>query len=188
MQIFGFIDVTYPYRVLSISQICKDFLGMEILDVEDQRGAIIINPDMTVVAVPERLSIKSLATLKSFTRFKSFDNIYTFELDAHSFRQGILMKRDPYDCIDLFKRTLPGEINQNLLVAMESWSNDMPILNITDDCVIVHTKNSEHMDLLLGQIASNKIVLEKINETTIVIDSIKDSRYNSCSRKIKPSC
>jgi len=60
-----------------------------------------------------------------------------------------------------------------LLFSIEDWSRSLPLVSITDECVVVKTEDSNNMELLLGQINGKKIVVEEISPTTILIDSEK---------------
>ena len=59
------------------------------------------------------------------------------------------------------------------MFSIEDWSRSLPLVTITDECVVLQTQDPNHMELLLGQIAGKKIVLQKVSPTTIIIDSDK---------------
>jgi len=173
MQLLGLISVEYPDRWVEISGLGKRYLeGVEIAR-EDVPGGIIINPDLSIIAIPEKLSLISIYYLKSFTELKNFDNVYTLQLTRESFQEGLLLKNEPGDFIEVLKRTSKNELSQNLLFSIEDWSRSLPLITITDECVVVQTQDVNHMELLLGQISGKKIVVDRISQTTILIDQDK---------------
>ena len=59
---------------------------------------------------------------------------------------------------------------QNLLFLLEDWGSNLPIVTITEDSVLVRTKDSNTMELLMGQIKGKRFVIEEISTTGIIID------------------
>ena len=173
LQLLGLISVEYPDRQVEISTLGLSHFKGSALKRDDEKGAIIINPDMSLIAIPEKLSLRGLYVLKSFCELKSYDNIYTFQITRESFQEGILLKNDVKEFVELLRQTSKNELSQNLLFSIEDWSNSLPLVTITDECVVVQTQDSRHMELLLGQISGKKIVVEKISPTTILIDGDK---------------
>ncbi len=173
LQLLGLVSVEYPDRQAQISALGLHHFKGQPLKRDDEKGAIIINPDMSLIAIPEKLSLRGLYILKSFCELKSHDNIYTFQITRESFQEGILLKNDVKEFVDLLRTTSKNELSQNLLFSIEDWSNSLPLVTITDECVVVQTQDSRHMELLLGQISGKKIVVEKISPTTILIDGEK---------------
>ncbi len=173
MQLLGLAACEYPDRWVEISDLGLNYLKGHALSREDHKGGVIINPDMSMIAIPEKLSLKGLYTLKSFAEVKSFDNVYTFQITRESFQEGILLKSDAALFVQLLQKVSRNELSQNLLFSIEDWSRTLPLVTITDECVVVQTKDPVHMELLLGQISGKRIVLEKISPTTILIDADK---------------
>ena len=173
LQLLGLIKVEYPDRSVELSDLGHHFLMGRKLDRKDEKGGVIINPDLSLIAIPEKLSIEGLTTLKAFAELKTFDNVYTFQITRDSFQEGLLLKYKPEDFVELLRRTSRGELSQNLMFSIEDWSRSLPLVTITDECVVLQTQDPNHMELLLGQIAGKKIVLQKVSPTTIIIDSDK---------------
>lgn len=173
LQLLGLISVEYPERWVTLSELGLHYLKGKPLDRTDEAGGVIINPDLSLIAIPENVSIKGIQVLKSFAEVKTFDNVYTFQITRESFQEGLLLKSDPEEFIDLLRRTNRAELSQNLLFSIEDWSRNLPLITITDECVVVQTQDPNHMELLLGQISGKKIVSQKISPTTILIDADK---------------
>lgn len=173
LQLLGFMDVEYPDRKIAISELGLSYLRSKTLVREDMKGGVIINPDLSLIAIPEKLSLTSLSILKSFLELKNFDNIYTFQLTRESFQEGLLLKNSKETLLDLLRQTSKGDLSQNLLFLTDDWSQALPIVTITDECVVLQTADPKHMELLLGQIAGKKIVHEEISSTTILIHAEK---------------
>ncbi len=173
MQLLGLLVVEYPDRWIEMSELGMNYLKGKDLQRQDEAGGVIINPDLSLIAIPENLSLSGLYLLKSFAELKSFDNIYTFQITRESFQEGLLLKQDSAGFVDLLRRTSRNELSQNLLFSIEDWSRALPLVTITDECVVVQTQDANHMELLLGQINGKKIVVEEISPTTILIDSDK---------------
>jgi len=173
LQLLGLISVDYPDRFLEISELGALVFRGKALSRDDQKGGIILNPDMSLIAIPEKLSIEGLYLLKSFLEIKSFDNVYTFQLTRDSFLEGMLLKRDPQDLIDFLRKTCRSDLPQNLLFSIDEWSRSLPLVTITDECVLVQTQDPIHMDLLLGQITGKRFVTQKIGPTSILIEQDK---------------
>jgi len=173
MQLLGLLTVEYPDRWVKLSELGLHVLKGKPLERHDEKGGVIINPDLSLVAIPERLSLMGLYTLKSFMELKNFDNIYSFQLTRESFQEGLLLKNKAEELLNLLSETSKNELSQNLLFSVEDWSRTLPLVTITDECVVLQTRDPNHMELLLGQINGKKIVLEEISPTTILIDPEK---------------
>ncbi|MCB1307119.1 MAG: helicase-associated domain-containing protein [Leptospiraceae bacterium] len=173
LQLLGFVTVEYPDRWVELSELGMYYLKARPLDRTDEQGGVIINPDLSLIAIPEKVSIQGISTLKCFAELKTFDNVYTFQITRESFQEGLLLKYKPDELVSILKATSRGELSQNLTFSIEDWSRTLPLVTITDECVVLQTQDSNHMELLLGQIAGKKIVLQKISPTTIIIDQDK---------------
>lgn len=184
MQLLGFLRVEYPDRHVELSELGLNYLKNKPLERTNQKGGIIINPDLSLVAIPEHLSLRGLYLLKSFMELKNFDNIYTFQLTRESFMEGLLLRNKKELFIELLQQTSRNDLSQNLLFSIDDWSRALPLVTITDECVVLQTKDPNHMELLLGQINGKKIVLEEISPTTIMIDSEKIYETISAAEKL----
>jgi hypothetical protein len=170
LQLFGLIRVHYPDRWIEISATGEHIFKNKPLKEDDEKGGVIINPDLSIIAIPEKLSLHGLYLLKAFCEVKSFENVYNFQLTRESYQDGILLKAKKEEFLDFLKRTSRNELPQNLTYSIEEWTNNFPLVTITDECVVLQTEDPNHMDLLLGQIGAKKIVLQQISPTTILID------------------
>ncbi|GIX43419.1 MAG: helicase [Leptospiraceae bacterium] len=170
MQLFGYIKVEYPDRWISFSELGLHLVKKAPLKKDDEKGAIAINPDLSIIAFPERLSLNGLYYLKVFCELKSFENIYTFQFTRDSFLTALLMNEDPDKFVKFLEKTSPTELPQNLIFSINDWKNNIPLVTITDECVVVKTREPNHMELLLGQINDKEIIIEQLSPTTIIID------------------
>ena len=173
LQLLGLMVVEYPDRRVELSELGMNYLKGQALTRKDTPGGVIINPDLSLIAIPEHLSLSGLYILKSFLELKNFDNIYQFQLTRDSFQEGLLLKNSVEEFVELLRTVSKNELSQNLLFSIEDWSRSLPLVTITDECVVVQTQDSNHMELLLGQINGKKIVVEEIGPTTILIESGK---------------
>jgi len=173
LQLLGLIQVEYPDRWIEISDLGQHYLKGKSLDRINEKGGLILNPDLSLIAIPEKLSLRGLHILKSFAELKTFDNVYTFQITRESFQAGLLLKNKPEEFITLLQETSKNELSQNLLFSIDDWSRSLPLITITDECVVVQTQDQNHMELLLGQISGKKIVMDRISPTTILIDQDK---------------
>ena len=169
LQLFGLIKIEYPERWIELSEIGLYYLERVQPQTSDQAGGIILNADMSLIAIPEKLSFRSLIVLKTFCELKSFDRVYTFQITKQSFQNGISLKDKPKEFLEVLKRCSRKELSQNLLFSTNEWSHSLPRVVITEECVVAQTKESKHMDLLLGQISGKRIIQEKINDNTVLI-------------------
>ena len=185
LQLFGLIQVEYPERWLSLSDLGHHVFSKKALPNKEQKGSLIINADMSVVAIPEKLSLKSLLLLKSFADIKSFDNVYTFQISKKSLQKGILLKEKVKDFVQVLKNCSRREPSQNFLFSIKDWSASLPLVHIADECVIVQTKEAKHMELLLGQISGKRIVQEKISKNTILLHPNKISEVIEAAEKLE---
>ena len=184
LQLLGLIRVEYPDRWIEISALGSYYFNSEPLKQEDDAGGVIINPDLSLIAIPEHMTLESLSLLKMFAELKTFDNVYTFQITRESFQEGLLLRARKEDFLDFLNRASQNDLPQNLLFSIEDWSSNLPLVTITDECVVVQTEDPNHMELLLGQISGKKIVLQKISPTTILIDPEKIYETISYSEKL----
>ena len=185
LQLFGLIQVEYPERWLSISELGHHVFSKKTLAQKDQKGSLIINADMSIVAIPEKLSLESLLLLKSFADIKSFDNVYTFQISKRSLQKGILLKEKPKDFVQMLKNCSRREPSQNFLFSIKDWSTSLPLVQIADECVIIQTKEAKHMELLLGQINGKRVVQEKISKNTILLHPNKIPEVIEAAEKLE---
>lgn len=183
-QLLGLLSVEYPDRKVELSELGQNFLRGTALTRKDLPGGVIINPDLSLIAIPENLSLRGLYILKTFCELKSFDNIYQFQLTRESFQEGLLLKQKSDVLLDLLRKTSKNELSQNLLFSVEDWSRALPLVTITDECVVLQTKDPNHMELLLGQINGKRIVVEKISGTTVLIEAEKIQETIAIAEKL----
>lgn len=184
MQLFGFLKVEYPDRWISFSDLGLHLIKKTPLKKEDENGSIAINPDLTIIAFPEKLSLNGIYFLKAFCELKSFENIYTFQFTRESFYNALLMNEDPEKFIKFLEKNSPTPLPQNLVFSVNEWKNNVPLLTITDECVVVKTKEPNHMELLLGQINDKDIVIEQLSPTTIIIEPDRIPEIVELSEKL----
>ncbi|MBW7857756.1 MAG: helicase-associated domain-containing protein [Leptonema sp. (in: Bacteria)] len=173
LQLFGLITTHYPDRWIELSNLGQFYFQHTPLVEKDEKGGVIINPDLSLIAIPEKLSQRGLFLLKAFCEVKSFENVYNFQLSRESFQEGVLLKAKKEEFIEFLKQTSRNELPQNLLYSLDEWTENFPLVTITDECVVLQTEDPNHMDLLLGQIGGKKVVLQQISPTTILIDPDK---------------
>lgn len=173
LQLFGLVTVEFPDRWVQLSELGQLHLKSKALARTDEKGGVIINPDLSLIAIPEKISMLGIYTLKTFCELKTFDNVYTFQITRESFQEGLLLRAKAEQFTDLLTSASRSELSQNLLFSIEDWSKNIPLVTITDECVVVQTPEAHHMELLLGQISGKKIVLQKISPTTVLIDQEK---------------
>jgi len=173
LQLFGLIDVEYPQRNLSLSELGHHYFNHDQLTTKTEKGGITINPDFSIIAFPDRVSLSGIHLLKAFCELKDFDRVYTFILTKDSFQLGILLGYEKEHFIQFLRDSSKAELAQNLLFLLEDWGSNLPIVTITEDSVLVRTKDAQVMELLLGQIKGKKFVLEEVSPTGIIIDKNK---------------
>jgi len=173
LHLFGLLEVEYPNRFLSLSNLGKNYFQNKPISRVTEKGGITINSDFSIIAFPEKCSLIGIHLLKVFTELKDFDRVYTFNLTKDSFQQGILLGYDPSQFIQFLKDSSKAELAQNLLFNLDDWGKNLPIINITEDCVLVRTKDPHIMELLIGPIKGKKIIVEEISPDAILIDKNK---------------
>ncbi len=185
LQLLGLINVGYPERWISLSSIGHYHSSKKPFTQKDQPGGIIFNPDMSLIAIPEKISLQSMLLLKSFAHLEAFDNVYTFRISKQSFQNGILLKEKPDELVQLLKQCSRKELKQNFLFSIEEWSKSFPLVHIKDECTVLQTKDIKHMELLLGQINGKRIIQEKIGENTLLIHPNKTSEVIEVAEKLE---
>jgi len=184
LQLFGLIDVEYPHRNINISELGKHFFHHDPLVTRTEKGGITINPDFSIIAFPDRVSLHGIHLLKAFCELKDYDRVYTFILTKDSFQMGILLGYEKETFIHFLKDSSKAELAQNLLFLLDDWGNNLPMVTITEDSVLVRTKDPQVMELLLGQIKGKKYVLEEISPTGIAIDKSKVQEVITMAEKL----
>lgn len=184
LHLFGLLEVEYPNRFLSLSELGKYYFQKKSINKHTEKGGITINSDFSIIAFPEKCSILGIHLLKAFTELKDFDRVYTFNLTKDSFQQGILLGYDPSQFIQFLKESSKAELAQNLLFNLDDWTKNLPIVNITEDCVLVRTRDSQTMELLTGPIKGKKIIIEEISPNAILIDKNKVQEVIQIAEKL----
>jgi hypothetical protein len=173
LHLFGLLEVDYPHRFIKLSELGMYYFQNKPISRITEKGGITINPDFSIIAFPEKCSMVGVHLLKVFTELKDYDRVYTFVLTKDSFQQGILLGYDQNLFIQFLRESSKAELAQNLLFLFDDWSKNLPIVNITEDCVLVRTGDAHVMELLTGQIKGKKIILEEIGVDAILIDKNK---------------
>ncbi len=185
LQLLGLITVEYPERYICFSDVGVKYLFKKPLNEKDSKGAVITNADMSLVVIPEKISMQSLLLIKTFADLKNFDNVYTFQISRQSFQNGMMLKTKPKQFIDVLQACSTRELSQNFLFSIKDWSHSFPLVQITDECIVVRTREPRHLELLLGQINNKKIVQEKISDTTIIIQNGKITDIVEAAEKLE---
>lgn len=173
LHLLGLIKVEYPKRKLHLSPIGLHYFQGSRLETENEKGGLIINPDFSIIAMPDRLSLHAIHLLKVFTELKDFDNIYNFQITKEAFQDGIMLGYDPEIFTNFLADTSRQKLPQNLIFLLEEWGRALPVVSIEDDCVVVKTSDAHQTELLLGQIKGKKIVREQLSDTALIIEKGK---------------
>ena len=184
LHLFGLLEVEYPNRFLSLSPLGKNFFTGESLPRVQEKGGITINPDFSIIAFPDRMSLYGIHLLKAFCELKDYDRVYTFILTKSSYQLGLLLGYTNNDFLKFLRESNKSDLSQNLLFLLDDWGKNLPVLTITENSVLIQTKEASSMDLLLGQIRGKKFVLEEISPTAIVVEKSKVMEIIAISEKL----
>ncbi len=184
LHLFGLLEVEYPARNVTLSELGKNFFQSKPISRHTEKGGIMINPDFTIIAFPEKVSMIGTHLLKVFTELKDFDRVYTFTLTRDSFQQGILLGYDPKQFIQFLRESSKAELAQNLLFLLDEWGHNLPMVVVKEDCVLLKTFDPHVMELLMGQIKGKKIVSEEISPVAILIEKSKINDVITISEKL----
>ena len=174
----------YPSRFLVLSDLGKYYFQSKAIPKHTEKGGITINSDFSIIAFPEKCSLHGIHLLKVFTELKDYDRVFTFALTKDSFQNGILLGYDPNLFIQFLRESSKAELAQNLMFLFDDWSKNLPIVVVTEDCVLLKTYDPHVMELLLGQIKGKKIVMEEISPEAILIDKTKIQDVIQISEKL----
>ncbi|MDH4200159.1 MAG: helicase [Spirochaetia bacterium] len=185
LNIFGLMEVEYPKRFIKLSTLGRHFFYAEDLSSEDLPGAIIVNPDATIVAMPDQLSIYGLHLLKSFTVMKDYDKVYNFQITKESLQEGLLLGNNINDFIEFLGYVSKNRVPQNVLFLINDWSEVLPIVNIEEGVVLLETGTPKLMESLLGQIKGKKIVKKELSDTALIIFKNKVQEVMEVAEKLE---
>ncbi|MDH4262617.1 MAG: helicase [Spirochaetia bacterium] len=185
LNIFGLLEVEYPKRFIRLSPLGMYFFFNEELSQNDTPGAIIVNPDATIVAMPDQLSINGLHLLKSFTILKDYDKVYNFQITKESLQEGLLLGNNINNFIEFLNFSSKNRVPQNVLFLINDWSEVLPIVNIEEGVVLLETGSSKLMESLLGQIKGKKIVKKELSDTALIIYKNKVQEVMEVAEKLE---
>ncbi|MBV6494351.1 MAG: hypothetical protein LDLANPLL_02383 [Turneriella sp.] len=185
MYLMGMLSVEYPKRFVTVSQLGNHFLHDAKLPIESGAGAIILNPDGTLVALPEKMSLHDLHLLKSFAELKEFDKVFNFQLNKESVQTGVMLGNSIESFKALLTRTTKSGIPQALDFNLTEWSRDLPIVIIEESIVLLETSDPKLTEALLGQIRGKKIVKKEISDTALVIFKSKVQEVMDAAEKLE---
>ncbi|MCX7633760.1 MAG: helicase-associated domain-containing protein [Turneriella sp.] len=184
LHLMGMLRVEYPKRFVTISQLGRHFFYDEPLQLESSPGAIILNPDGTLVAIPEKIALHDLYLLKSFAELKEYDRVYNFQLTKESVQTGVMLGNDIENFKAMLLRTCKTGIPQALEFNLNEWSRNLPIVVIEENSVLLETSDPKLTEILLGQIRGKKIVKKEISETALVIFKSKVPEVMETAEKL----
>ncbi|MBS0619426.1 MAG: helicase-associated domain-containing protein [Spirochaetes bacterium] len=185
MYLMGMLRVDYPKRFVNVSALGRHFFHDEPLAFESESGAVILNADGTVVALPEKMSLHDLHLLKSFAELKEFDKVFNFQLTKESIQTGVMLGNSIESFKALLERTTRSGIPQALDFNLTEWSKDLPIVIIEESIVLLETADPRLTEALLGQIRGKKIVKKEISETALVIFKSKVQEVMEAAEKLE---
>ena len=185
MFLLGLLRVDYPKRFVTISGLGNHFFHNVPLVTESISGAIIINPDGSLIAMPDKLALRDLHTLKSFTHLKDFDQVYNFQITKDSIQNGMMLGNHIDSFHNLLSRTVKNKIPQNIEFNINEWSKDLPIVIIEESIVLLETSDPKLTEELLGQIRGKKIVKKEISDTALVIFKSKVQEVMEAAEKLE---
>ncbi len=173
MQLFGIITVYYPERTIELSEIGKYLFFQEPLTMESTKGCLYVNPDGSILAMKDEMSLFDIAILKAFCVLQEKSYVYNFILNRDSVQQGILLGYSIDKLHTLLVEKSKTKLPQNLSFWVEDWTKELPIIVIEEGVVLLETSNPQLKQLLVGQLRNSRIVLKDISPTTMIIDKTK---------------
>lgn len=185
MHSFGLLEVDYPKRLIRFSELGKHYFFEKELSEENRPGAVIINPDGSMVAKPESLSLSGLHLLKSFSELKEFDRVYTFQLNKDSLQTGILLGNNVDRYVDFLKLVSKNRIPQNLTYLISEWSEALPIVTIEEGVVLLETSDAKLTQLLVGQIKGKKMIKKELSPTALIIHKNRVQEVMEITEKLE---
>jgi hypothetical protein len=185
MYLMGMLRVDYPKRFVTMSTLGNHFFHDFVLTMESDSGAVILNPDGTLVAIPEKMSLHDLHLLKSFAELKEYDKVYNFQLNKESIQTGVMLGHTIESFKALLGRTTRSGIPQALDFNLTEWSKDLPIVIIEESIVLLETADPRLTEALLGQIRGKKIVKKEISDTALVIFKSKVQEVMEAAEKLE---
>lgn len=186
MQLFGLIEVEHPQRLIKLSEFGKYFFQEHELSQRDQQGGLIINPDMTIVGFPDKVSLLSIHTIKKYAFFHGFDNVYNFEIKKDSLQEAILMNYPIEDFLDLLKKLTKGNsIPESVEFSINEWSKHLPIVTIEEDVVLLETTTPELTEHLVNQLRNEDVIYKILSESALIIYKLKLTRVIEVAEKLE---
>ena len=185
MHIFGLLEVEYPKRFVRISSLGRHFFFGDDISTEDEPGSVIINPDASMIAMPDKLSLYSLHLLKSFSELKDFDHVYNFQITKESMQEGLLLGNNVETFIQFLNHVSKNRVPQNLLFLISDWSEELPIVTIEERVVILETSNAKMMELLVGQVKGKKIIKKELSPTAVIIHKSRVQEIMEVAEKLE---
>ena len=185
MHIFGLLEVEYPRRFIRLSELGRHYFFGEDITSENSAGAVIINPDASLVAMDDKLSIFGVHLLKSFTDLKEFDRVYHFQITKDSLQTGLLLGNQVNQFLEFLQEVSKNKIPQNLMFLISDWSEDLPIVTIEEGVVLLETSDAKLTELLLGQIKGKKIVRKELSPTALIINKNRIQEVMDVAEKLE---
>lgn len=185
LSLFGLLEVEYPKRFIKLSALGHYYFHESEISTEDNPGAIIVNPDASVVAMADQLSIYGLHLLKSFTVLKDFDKVYNFQITKESLQEGLLLGNNIDDFIQFIVNVSKNRVPQNVMFLIKDWSDVLPIVNIEEGVVLLETGTAKLMESLMGQIKGKKIVKKELSDKAIIIYKNKVQEVMEIAEKLE---
>ena len=185
MHLFGLLDVEYPKRSIALSELAKHcFFGEEIRSF-NEKGSLYVNPDATIFAIPEKLSLFGIHLLKSFSELKSFENVYTFQITKESLQEGVLLGNEIMDFKNFLEENSNNKVPQNIIFLVAEWTDDLPIVTIEEGVVLLETPTEPLMKSLLGHIKNKKVVTREISSKAVLISKPKIPDVMAIAEKLE---
>ena len=185
MHLFGLLNVKYPQRWIELSPLGQHIFFEKELVTQDTKGALYVNPDATIMVMPDKLSIFSIHLLKSFTEIKGFDNVYTFQISKDSLQEGVLLGDNISEFKDLLTNISKNEIPQNIIFLIAEWTNELPIVHIEEGIVLLETSQPKLKEMLIGSLRDKDIIRRDISPTAMVIKKKKIPEVMATAEKLE---
>ena len=185
MHFFGILKIEYPKRLLNFSEIGLFlFENIPFTEKINNKG-LYINPDGSITALPDKLSIFDLHLLKSFSILTESDQVLTFKITKESVQEGILLGYSAVDFNNFLEANTKNKIPQNILFLIAEWTDKLPIVTIEESVVLLETANEKMKNDLLAQVKKQKINFRDISETAMVIPKNSITEVMNIAEKLE---
>ncbi len=172
LHLFGLIDLGErggKPAWMRLTALGAKALGLEVpVDIEEQGGALIVNPDFEMILFPNADSYDLITELDRFADRTSSDSAYRYKLTETSIEKAVAEGLEANTILRTLSEHSRVEVPQNVIYSIMQWAEKVKFVTQTK-VSLLRGRNKEVIDRVLHDKTLKAHVIQRLSPTAIVL-------------------